>query len=169
MLFQMLACADARQSSGVYWHSVISKSCMGSPWALGTDNLPMTDQAATTIVNIWAFHASGSKPVAWLYKNESKQLWFQANSESEGVIKLHGALPRDLYKRIVVPPNKASDGPNFVPVLLSAHDMTRLGSALQLKGIVREDCFRGDLPASYAKSYVPETAHPIKQKQSKTE
>lgn len=162
MLFQMLACADARQPDA-YWHSVISKSCMGSPWALGTDNIPMTDQAATTIVNIWAFQTSRGKPVAWLYKNESKQFWFQANSKSSGdIIKLHGTLPSDLYKRIVVPPKNASDGPNFAPALLSANDMRRLDTALRRQGIVREGCFHGDLPSSYAKSYVPGTARPIK-------
>lgn len=152
MLSLMSAFAAAHGAPDSYWRHQIDKRCMGSPFGLATDNIPMTNEKATTIINIWALRSSQGASVGWLYKNESKQYWFQGNWRY--VATLRSALTPKLFQRLIVVPKKAVGGPSLPPARLSSTEVGPLRIALQRSGIAREGCFRGDLPSSYTASYV---------------
>lgn len=144
----------AHAATDAYWRSVISKACLESPFALGTDNQPITDEKATTIVNIWGFVHSSNGSLAWLYKNESGQFSFQPNWKEARI--LERALPRALAQRWVIPPKSPGEGPSFYPVHLTNRNVDQLERILRTKGFVRTSCFRGDLPSWYTGTASPD-------------
>ena len=149
--FSMTSVAGAQGSTHAYWVKQLDKRCEGSPFRLGTDNIPVSNSKATTVVNIWAFGARDEKPVGWLYKTEEQRWWFQANWTS--TLRLRRVLTSALYRRIVVPPSQRFGGRYYAPVQITLGDLTRVVAQFRQAGISRRGCFRADLPSSYTGSY----------------
>ena len=55
----------------------VAATCYESRVALGTDNIPVSNGLATSVVDIWAILATDGTPVAWIFQNERGEYWVQ--------------------------------------------------------------------------------------------
>lgn len=115
----------------------IDAKCRQSPFGLGTDNVPVGNGTATSVMNTWAFlEPNGS--TGWLYKNNLGNHYFQlANKVSPKTAMLWGLDARFLHR--------LGSWSNYNPALVATNDIVNLENRLLVHGVVRIGCFSGDL------------------------
>lgn len=112
--------------------------CLNAPFRLITDNVPVGNGTATSVINIWGFiDNDGGMPAAWLYKNDLGDYYAQFNYRvARG--RFDG-IP--LHAEFFAKP-KMGDYLNIVK--LSSLQIVALENALIAKGYVRIGCFSKD-------------------------
>jgi hypothetical protein len=119
-------------------------ACAGSPVAVGTGNVPLASDRATTVVNIWALFKNtpdANTAFAWIYKNVSGQFWLQIDAGHQTLIRSY--FPQSLAKRVLQGSGSTSRSiPTLMPAL-AAYD----GYFYRMH-VTRQACFSADLPAN---------------------
>ena len=111
-------------------------------FALGYGNIPASSGRETSVVNIWLIQ-KGGKPVAWIYKNFSKQYWIQVNSlEYAGQIR--HAFPASVANLLLRGATK-----HTLPIPYRMPSLGVYDRYFAKFGAARADCFTGDLPSKY--------------------
>jgi len=128
--------------------------CYGSPPAfqIATGNTPYTNDpstrwqsspkidAATTVVNIWAFLQNGTPPAtAWLYKNASGTYVVQVNYQHADVARK--ALESAKYGALF---DQGADKRYMAPMIVTNTEMTDIEKRLSHFGVRRTACFISD-------------------------
>jgi hypothetical protein len=137
----VLALAAGQAVDGKIMQPVAPKEdaqCLGSPFHLATDNIPLSNDYATSIINEWAFVDKRSGDVTlWLYKTDENKYWIQ--SKLSALSLLRRKLDASTYNRV----SRTKD-PSFtgsIPVQVSPKELSALETKLKLGGVYKQACF----------------------------
>jgi hypothetical protein len=117
--------------------------CEGSPWGLGTDNVPQSDDYRTTITGVWSYHVGTSRAaIGWLYVNVSGQYWFQAKLPISP--ELRGAAASIPVLRLLLNEKSIARATRPVHITVGPREFD---ASLEKYGIERWQCFTHPFPA----------------------
>gem|GEM_PF-6224098 len=112
--------------------------CLGSPFRLATDDIPVSNSYVTSILNEWAFVDKQSGDVMlWLYKTVENKYWIQ--SKLSALSLLRQKVDAATFHRI-----SRTEDPAFtasIPVQVSPKDLSALEIALRQRGLFKQSCF----------------------------
>ena len=118
----------------------IAARCYGSPFSLGTSNIPLDDTVAHSVVAINVFlRYADAKPVGWLYKNKSQATYLQLSGALSPGVGPNWGIDGKFLQR-------SAAGTNFLPALVTPQEQIRAIATLLAHGNVLVGCFTGDLP-----------------------
>lgn len=113
--------------------------CYNAPRRLGTDNIPLDDTLAHSIVNIWAFiEINHKQPIAFVYRNHSAEYYFEFTQLMSDHMGKSWKIPAKFLDR-----NHA--GINYHPVKVDSDTILRIQQLLLSHNIVLTGCFTHDL------------------------
>lgn len=128
--------------------------CAGSRSALGTSNIPVSNRAATSVVNIAAFTSRTGRSVAsigWVYKTADGTLWFSSGADASDLSVSRRAfadggaslqpLARSLTGRALI---IRTTYPRFVR--LTHGQLEALRRSMNARRSQYTPCFANDLP-----------------------
>lgn len=123
--------------------------CLRSPFHLGTDNIPMTNETRTSVIDMWAFvNPHSHEAVAWLYKTRTKQQYLQTNLRERAALeKALTSVQYERYTKQTPPDEEVSDVVRVTPRALIS-----VANSLAKSSILRRSCFTRELPSRYFSS-----------------
>lgn len=116
--------------------------CYNTVRRLGTDNVPMDNTLAHSVVNVWAFLSPGeAHPVAFLYKNYSSEYYLEFTK----FISIRDAASWRIPSRFLV---RKVEGVNFRPQRVNTSEILGVQQLLLSHNVVMTGCFTHDLQMS---------------------
>ena len=117
---------------------VVGGRCASAPFELGKDNVPISSDLSSSVVNTWQFRGASGPALAWLYKTYGGRYYVQfAMQQNRETIKALGIPIRFL--------NRPGSYSNYSPSPVTPGELVDIENALMTHGIVRLGCFASDL------------------------
>lgn len=126
-------------AAGLYALSTPSSgaTCYGSPIPVGTGNVPLDNNVSHSVTNTWVFLDSKRMPVAWIYKNGSREYYVQLSSRISAQVAKSWNLSPSFLKR-------PYNGSNYIPSPVSSQSLFPLATAFLARGYRLVGCFTDD-------------------------
>jgi len=133
-----LIMAIALRTSATIQAPRINAGCLGAPLRLGTDNVPIGNGTATSVMNVWGFVDGSHRAVGWMYRNYARNYYAQLNYRAN--LKSYTAVP--FASRLLARPSVG----DYLPIVqLTAQQLVDIENYFLTKDIRREACFKEPL------------------------